>query len=951
MKNMKTKNLKKLISVTLFVALGYGVSVAADICRTALTKQSGGSFNGTVYLTCRTTGSDQYEIVIETEGDVMLQTGNNMYIRPNGGLTTALQLLGNNSATGIVGGKTYTKSFTGTGPADAHGNIGLMLNTSNNWVYFNWAANINWSATCEVSVDDEEAPVMTAATAGSIAATSAVLTLTATDNINVTQFVVKDAANGVNQTFPYSAGNTYNLTGLKPETTYNLQVTAKDAAGNESTAISVTAFITDVAPPITTPSNYCERAFTSIGGTNKTIYISFQQLTYQNYQIKIESDENMESLGNGCHVTLNGSNVQMVSLPGYSVSADKKTITVNMTATTAPVPYQPIYVNMPTQAEFAAWPTDIVWGVCPVVEFDGPPTMEHVELVSETYNSATIEVEGLDYDGGAISNFMVAIGDKEAPKTLYQATGGKITVKNLPADATSYIFIWARDAAKQISEDPMTVEVTTPKFASDCQGERGHIGDIGNAPIIYEISYLKGTVTYTIKAKNGANLTYLQFGVTQGSVSGSIEDGVGIYTQTGVAEGTMLGIQLVYSYTGISGNRQTSNAVSLTDPNIILYEVGHCPYVDETPPVMGSAFMIDDASDTEAVIIVGATDDITEKVTKFIVSINGGEEEEYIAVNDEILLEGLTPETDYSVEIWAVDEAGNISENSEIVTFTTAVASDATPPEMLSASLEGAAGETSAVILVSASDNETDPVTLFIVVINGEDETTQYVAVDGKITLHNLSPASDYSVEIWAKDEAGNVSENSKIVTFKTAATPDVTLPVMVSAELDGLAGETSATILVSASDNETDPVTLFIVAINGEEETTQYVAVDGKITLNDLSPASDYSVEIWAKDEAGNVSENSEIVTFTTANVVSVKLTDADMLKIYPVVVVDNVNITSQNIILKTTVYDMPGQTVFSKNSKQHSISINLSALSSGLYTILIETDNGQFLRKIIKK
>ena len=92
---------------------------------------------------------------------------------------------------------------------------------------------------------------------------------------------------------------------------------------------------------------------------------------------------------------------------------------------------------------------------------------------------------------------------------------------------------------------------------------------------------------------------------------------------------------------------------------------------DEVPPVMESATFVNKTS-SAATIEVFASDDVTDPVVRFLVSINGAprqsvSEAEW-AIDDKITLTGLTG-GNYYVEIWAMDGAKNVSENSKIVIF------------------------------------------------------------------------------------------------------------------------------------------------------------------------------------------------------------------------------------------------------------------------------------------
>ncbi len=100
---------------------------------------------------------------------------------------------------------------------------------------------------------DTEAPVMVSASIVDVPTHNSVtLELSATDNVTnpVKKFIVNDATNALNNIeVTVDASDHAVLGGLIPETTYNLTITAKDAAGNISAnSVSVSSFTTTASP-------------------------------------------------------------------------------------------------------------------------------------------------------------------------------------------------------------------------------------------------------------------------------------------------------------------------------------------------------------------------------------------------------------------------------------------------------------------------------------------------------------------------------------------------------------------------------------------------------------------------------------------------------------------------------------------------------------------------------
>lgn len=110
-----------------------------------------------------------------------------------------------------------------------------------------------------------------------------------------------------------------------------------------------------------------------------------------------------------------------------------------------------------------------------------------------------------------------------------------------------------------------------------------------------------------------------------------------------------------------------------------------------------------------------------------------------------------------------------------------------------------------------------------------------------------------------------------KDITWGTcgSAIVDEEAPVMGEATLESVSYN-NAVIVVSATDNITDPVTRFSVSDEANAFETQCYATDGKITVKGLTTNTSYNFTIKAVDNAGNTSANSVSVEATTTERVS---------------------------------------------------------------------------------
>ncbi|MER6567317.1 PQQ-dependent sugar dehydrogenase [Streptomyces sp. NPDC001093] len=130
-------------------------------------------------------------------------------------------------------------------------------------------------------------------------------------------------------------------------------------------------------------------------------------------------------------------------------------------------------------------------------------------------------------------------------------------------------------------------------------------------------------------------------------------------------------------------------------------------------------------------------------------------------------LTGLAPNTTYDLTVIARDAAGNTSPASPVVDCTTKPSSDTTPPTA-PGTLHTAGVTSNTVDLTWGASTDDRAVTAYDV----RSDTTVYKTVTSgtSTTLTGLACDSPYSLNVVARDAAGNVSAPSNTVTFTTSA-------------------------------------------------------------------------------------------------------------------------------------------------------------------------------------
>jgi chitodextrinase len=136
------------------------------------------------------------------------------------------------------------------------------------------------------------------------------------------------------------------------------------------------------------------------------------------------------------------------------------------------------------------------------------------------------------------------------------------------------------------------------------------------------------------------------------------------------------------------------------------------------------------------------------------------------------------------------------------------------------------------------------------------------VANQTSLTWTSLSPTTTYSFYVYAVDKAGNRSANSNTVTVTTQA-PNTAPTTPTNLHTTAVA-HTTATLAWNPSTDNSGSVTYRIqmesIYSSSAMETSQT-----SLTWTSLSPNTTYSFYVYAFDQSGNRSANSNTLTVTT--------------------------------------------------------------------------------------
>lgn len=233
-------------------------------------------------------------------------------------------------------------------------------------------------------------------------------------------------------------------------------------------------------------------------------------------------------------------------------------------------------------------------------------------------------------------------------------------------------------------------------------------------------------------------------------------------------------------------------------------------------------------------------------------------------------LTNLSPDTEYTVSVAAVDIYGNTGEYSEPFTFTTA--SDTVAPAITSIRPEPYYYSTSIPLVVTAQDDfSVSKVVIQTAAEIGEEaEWTNAAVIENTGSGQYFNPAHELDlsgfsdgkiyVRAYAEDIAGNVGEPSpayEYIVDKTA--PEA--PVSLKASSDA----SEIQLIWQAHENNIDSV--YFSLYRSSEEDGEYTKIlDKSNTLNyydrTAEPGNTYYYRLTAIDAAGNESEMSEAVS-----------------------------------------------------------------------------------------
>lgn len=627
-----------------------------------------------------------------------------------------------------------------------------------------------------------------------------------TDNVGVTNYSIYIS----NVKVATTSIPSYGLTGLKAGTVYVVTVKASDAAGNESSSSSAISFktrepsVTDTTAP-SAPQNlsYQNLKYNSV---DLTWTASTDDVGVAGYNIYVNNVKVASSVAN---------NLQLQGLKA------KTTYSVRVHAIDAAG-------NQSSGSNVITFTTPENGSA----DNEAPTVPVNLTVINVTPVSADLNWTA-STDNVGVAKYQIYLDNTLVGETNTTSS----TLSGLAPSTTYNVHLIAVDAAGNQSGKSAVVTFTTTTMGDSVSPSK---------PLNLtssDVTSISVALQWTASTDNVKVVGYNVYA-----------DGVKIATASNSP----------HTLTGLDANKTYDLHITAIDAAGNESEVSNTLQVttkpstgpDTAPPSQPLKLVVKNVLESTAGLYWEASYDNV-KVARYIIYING----KYAGytTDNKSLISALDQNTTYSVHIVAVDEAGNTSEQSNVVTFTTLDSgkTDLSAPTAPSGLTVLNIKSTSANLgWLASTDNIS--VNGYNIYVNGakfaESPTSSFV-------LTGLEPSTKYTVFVKAFDAKPNESEPSNVVTFTTEKGDDNDKPTVPSNLQVSNITQVSANVAWSPStDNE--GIKLYQVYLNGDLFVESLVQLT---SLTGLTAGTTYEIYVVAVDLSGNISDKSEVKSFTT--------------------------------------------------------------------------------------
>lgn len=661
-----------------------------------------------------------------------------------------------------------------------------------------------------------------------ITATGAKITWTAsTDNIEVAGYNLYYQGENAELTLINQDGvieeTEYTLTGLTPETTYQIVVEAVDEAGNIARARAVEVVTLEDTEAPDAPTNVEASEITETGA-KITWTASTDNVEVAGYNIYVDEAKINESL----------------------VTATEYTLTDLKAGTEYKVVVESVDTSSNTQSSEAV--------TVKTVDTTKPSSPSEVAVGKITHNSAEVTWEE-STDNVGVTGYNIYLNNKLVNTSPVTELRCELTA--LEAETEYQVKVEALDEAGNTSvSDPISF---TTKTAPDNEAPTAPGG-----VAVSSITDNSAVVSWTASTDNvgvaGYNI-YLNDNKINALPVTELQ-----FQLTGLAAETEYQVRIE----AVDGAGNTSSSGSISFATEALQTS------DNEAPTVPSGVAVSGITESTAVVSwTESTDNVG--VAGYNIYLNDNKVNALPITELKFQLTGLTAETEYQVKVEALDEAGN-SSISNPVSFVTGVAPDREAPTKPDGITISDITHNSAVVMWNESTDNVGVVGYNIYLndvkvnaspITGQQanisETNELTTSVLRYELGGLEAATEYQVKIEAVDAVGNTSVSDVVrfttVTFQEPGDQRPTAPGnLTTVEV------MSESISISwrpAGDNE--GVVGYNVYVNGQRMNTTAIT-DTQYVLTGLTADTTYEIMVTAVNGVGNESEAALLTVKTDA-------------------------------------------------------------------------------------
>jgi len=313
---------------------------------------------------------------------------------------------------------------------------------------------------------------------------------------------------------------------------------------------------------------------------------------------------------------------------------------------------------------------------------------------------------------------------------------------------------------------------------------------------------------------------------------------------------------------------------------------------DETNPTV-SAVSVGSVTYNMATLTITASDNEGGSgIAQYIVK--NGDTQIASSASNVITLTGLTPNTTYNnIKVFAQDACNNESSAFAVESFST----QPRPSECEGS--RGHEGGSPHLDFVISYDGTTTTLTatpkgsgiefdFFQINVNGTTsdlmggestkasvEYTTNVASGTELYIAFLYSPTDFGGNYQTTGAFQANSNDPNIIYYKvgdcSASSADEEKPSMAAASVSVDSKTHNSVVLAISGATDNVAVTKYVVKNHSDNSAVgECTPAEGKITVSSLSPSTAYDWDVYAKDAAGNVSDNCKNITFTTNALVS---------------------------------------------------------------------------------